>query len=52
MFKIRNEKETDYRRVEEITRKAFGIYMLLDVMSIILFISCELIKILYRNWIL
>ena len=23
MFKIRNEKETDYRRVEEITRKAF-----------------------------
>ena len=23
MIKIRNEKETDYRRVEEITRKAF-----------------------------
>ena len=27
MIKIRNEKETDFRKVEEITRRAFGIYM-------------------------
>ena len=27
MIKIRNEEETDYERVEEITRKSFGIYI-------------------------
>ena len=44
MLKIRNEKETDHKIVEEITRKAFS--------SIISFILCGDMRILYRSLIL
>lgn len=33
MIKIRREEQTDYERVEEITRKAFGIYILPGAMN-------------------
>ena len=52
MLNIRNERESDYKIVEDITRKASIMYTFRDVWSIILSISCGDMKILYRSWIL
>ena len=35
IIRIRNEKESDYEKVEDITRKAFGIYISRDVLNTI-----------------
>lgn len=49
---IRNEKETDYSVVEEITRKAFYNIYVPGLQSIIWFISCVSMRISFRSWIL
>lgn len=49
---IRNEEEKDYRIVEEMIKKHFGIYLFQDAMSIILHIRSGKVRIIFLSLIL
>ena len=49
---IRNEKPEDYRVVEEMIKKHFGILLCRDVTNTILHIRLEKVKIIFLNLIL